>query len=183
MSTHYERAQGQIKVLLDSGLLLTSDETTEINRRALEADKKEYEDGLAAERAFIEASLVDFTLDNPKRVITVICPTCKEKFQTNYKFQRYCSVECLSTGVLRRGLKWDPEKSEVDRWHGLPPTTIRPETLKQLLVWAREIVKQDEYPVSPIERQLLRLEPYVYSAALPGEPPGPPPPDVPEDES
>lgn len=183
MSSHYERAQAQIKVLSESGLLLTGEEITEINRRALAADKKEYEDGLQAERDFIEASLVDYSLDNPKKVMTVVCPTCKEKFQTNYKFQRYCSIECLSTGVLQRGLKWDQEKSAVERWHGLPPTTIQPETLKQLLVWAREIVKQDEYPVSPIEHQLRRLEPYEYSAALPGEPPGPPPPDVPEDES
>ena len=181
--TFIERAEKQISVLLEAGMQLSLEEIREIRSRAYVADEKEYAASAERQKVFIEANLVAYSLDNPKHVLTVECRTCKEKFQTNYRFQKYCSQECLKTGVLQRGLKWDPEKSELERWSGLPPTTIQPETLKQLLVWAQEIVQQFENPDSYRGREKPALVPYEYSAALPGEPPGPPPPDVLEDES
>jgi len=180
--TQLSKAFAQIRTLNDLGMPMSSDEQDILIAKAKERDSLAYHEGLARQVAFLEASLVDYSLANPKEVMTVVCRTCKEKFQTNYRFQKYCSSECLSTGVLRRGLRWDPEKPMTERWHGLPPTTIRPETLKLLLVWAREIVEQDENPDIGYDRERPELVPYVYSAALPGEPPGPPPPDVPEDE-
>jgi hypothetical protein len=116
---------------------------------------------------FLEASLVAYSLDNPTAVMTVECRRCKENFQTNYRFQKYCSLECLEIAMLKRGLHWDREKPLHERWQGLPPQTIQPETLKQLLVWAREIVRQAENPDTAYpQKQALLTDDFEVRARI-----------------
>ena len=91
-----------------------------------------------------EASLVLVSLHRPGEVLTKTCPNCKEKFQTNYKYQGICSRACMKEMLADRGLIWNPERDEDDRWKGEPPSTIKTETLKALYEWAKEVVKAYE---------------------------------------
>ena len=150
MPSHIERAQAQIESLIATGIPLSDEDRKIILERAEVKDAEEYLANIKLKEAFQEASLVAYSLDHPTFVMTVECRECKEKFQTNYRYQKYCSIECLRNGVRHLGLYWDPGKPLLDRWQGLPPTTILPETLKQLLVWAKELIRQDEHPNVPL---------------------------------
>lgn len=97
-----------------------------------------------------EANAVLLSLHNPTTVIMRKCPECNEKFQTNYKYSRYCSNECLEAALKKRGLTWHPEKSAEDRWKGEPPSTISPQTLKVLVQWARAILQAYEAEIDNI---------------------------------
>lgn len=94
-----------------------------------------------------EAELVLLSLSNPSMAVTVECPSCKDKFQTNYAYQRYCSTTCLQSALESKGLKWDPYKSPEERWKGEPPSVITPTTFRVLQKWAQRILS-----VSPNEK-------------------------------
>lgn len=89
---------------------------------------------------FKEAELVVKFLDRPNEARKIVCKWCDNYFITNYKYQSYCSVECLKAKLLSIGLKWNPNKKMEDRWKGEPPSTIKPHTLKVLIQWAESLI-------------------------------------------
>ena len=87
-----------------------------------------------------EAELVLKSLARPTSVVTRKCKNCKREFQTDYAFKRYCTRNCLREALKANGILWDEYKPETERWHGEPPSTIYPETLETLKIWARHIL-------------------------------------------
>jgi hypothetical protein len=105
-----------------------------------------------------EANAVLLSLNNITTVVMRKCPECKEKFQTNYKYSKYCSNTCLKEALRKRGLTWHPEKSAEERWKGEPPSTISPQTLKVLVRWARAILQEYEASIDSILNENLPLQ-------------------------
>lgn len=87
-----------------------------------------------------EAELVLLTLENPRSVETIKCWNCDQLFQTDYHYNRHCSDSCLKESLLKKGLDWNPDKQPEDRWQGVPPGVVRPETLSKLHDWAIRIL-------------------------------------------
>lgn len=102
-----------------------------------------------------EAHLVLATLDRPDTVVTVECRICKQKFQTNYRYNKHCSEECLREGLKERGLIWDPMKRPEDRWQGVPPARIQPPTLERLVEWARELLSDYSPELLPVDSPIV----------------------------
>lgn len=117
----------------------------DLQKAAQETQQKDYQ-----QAKIREANAVLTSLYNVTTVVMRTCPECSEKFQTNYKYSRYCSNECLKAALKKRGLAWHPEKSAEDRWQGEPPATISPPTLKVLVQWARAILRDYEAEIDSI---------------------------------
>lgn len=97
-----------------------------------------------------EGELVLEGLDRPGVAKHVRCKECNETFLTNYAYQKYCSNYCLREALAKRGIDWNPERSNEDRWKGEPPSTISPESLKSLQKWARAILEIPEPAPAPV---------------------------------
>lgn len=88
-----------------------------------------------------EAEAVLTSLFSPKTVITRECLSCKEKFQTNYMSEHYCSNECRVAAMAEIGIAWDPNKPEAERYEFKePPSTIGKLTYHKLRQWAQTIL-------------------------------------------
>lgn len=62
---------------------------------------------------------------------------CKQTFGTDYYGNGYCSDECRITDLKAMGIRWDPTKTDEERWGGFatprqPPQTIPPAAVKAL---------------------------------------------------
>lgn len=93
------------------------------------------------------------SLHIPNTVLTRTCPTCKQRFQTNYMSESYCSDECRTRFLLSIGITFDRNKTEAERWFPTePPTTIPPLVYIQLVKYAHHIL---EMPLPLSVRRLL----------------------------
>lgn len=104
---------------------------------------------LGAELRLGEASLVLASIHNPQaKPYEHSCKQCKRKFLTTYFYDRYCSDNCRADSLAAVGIVWDPNKSQQERWQGVPPAKISPDTLVTLKKWARQILEYE--PVTPV---------------------------------
>lgn len=126
----------------------TIDPLAQINEILAQVKKsaKEPESVLSREK---EATLVLKSIRYLTSVVTRTCKNCKQDFQTDYYFKYYCSRNCLKKALEDIGLEWDPGKTDHERWHGEPPATIYPETLKILKKWAKKILEYEEPEPEP----------------------------------
>lgn len=95
-----------------------------------------------------EAEAVLLHLRSENTLMQKVCPECHLPFATNYHFAARCSDECITTSLGKIGIKWNPEKSAMERWNGPDtvgeiPAIITPTTLKFLKNWARTILSWD----------------------------------------
>lgn len=81
----------------------------------------------------------DFTYKVCKRA------NCKLPFGTNYTSVGYCSDICrIRDFEDLTGCKWNPHKTDEERWGGEPPLIIPPKVLAVLYPFARRILEEFE---------------------------------------
>jgi len=69
------------------------------------------------------------------------CKECSRTFACDFLYVAFCSDACRAANLYRTmGITWDSTKSERERWGGEPPSTIKPETLQQLIAFAQAIL-------------------------------------------
>lgn len=89
------------------------------------------------------------------------CRGCGQDFLVSYKSSAYCSDSCRSVGFFETyGFVWNPDNSEANRWQywKVPPSTIRPATLRRLEAFARAILG-----IEPTEEDLALPTPTIES--------------------
>ena len=70
---------------------------------------------------------------------------CKQPFGTNYLSVAYCSDLCRIRDFEElTGCKWNPHKSDEERWGGEPPVIIPPHVLKTMYQYSKRIVAEFE---------------------------------------
>lgn len=100
-----------------------------------------------------EVDAVLSSLRVPNQLLTIQCPACHNKFQTNYAHERYCSNECRAADLSSVGITWDVNKSDAERYYPTePPSTVSPLVYIQLVKYAHHIL---EMPIPLSVRKLL----------------------------
>lgn len=111
-----------------------------------------------------EANAVLWSLDFPHSLVTFKCKECAQSFRTNYRYNRYCSEDCLKAALKKRGLEWDPTKSPEERWKGVPPATLSPEALRSLQEWARSLIEESSQQLERMLREGIVMAPGLSEA-------------------
>lgn len=76
-------------------------------------------------------------------LVRKICGHCGRAFLVNYRSCSFCSDVCRAISLHEKyGITWNPDNTETNRWQywKVPPSTIRPETLRRLEAFARSIL-------------------------------------------
>lgn len=62
------------------------------------------------------------------------CKECHKIFAYNWNVDSisYCSVSCASKGLMRIGIKWNPDKDQKERWGKYAPAVVPPAALEIL---------------------------------------------------
>ncbi|HSW91326.1 MAG TPA: hypothetical protein VLG09_01610 [Candidatus Saccharimonadales bacterium] len=87
------------------------------------------------------------------------CLWCNRDFLCSYKCSAYCSDDCRAARYHEKyGFIWNPENSEINRWEfwKVPPSTVKPETLRRLEAFARAILG-----IPPTEEDLALPAPEI----------------------
>lgn len=91
----------------------------------------------------LQAEAVLLYLEKPARFITKPCKLCGEYFGTNYRGVSYCSNAHRAKSLLdSTGIRWNPHKSEAERWGGEPPLVIPPTAVNKLREFAEQLLSQ-----------------------------------------
>lgn len=103
-----------------------------------------------------EGRIVLEHLENYVPLVRKICGGCGKSFLVNYKSCSFCSDVCRATTLREKyGVIWNPDNTEANRWQywKVPPSTIKPETLRRLEAFARFILG-----IEPTEEDLALAE-------------------------
>jgi hypothetical protein len=93
------------------------------------------------------------------------CLWCNRDFLCSYKCSAYCSDDCRAARYHEKyGFVWRPDESEANRWEfwKVPPSTVKPETLRRLEAFARAILG-----IEPTEEDLAIPTPTLTYRPVP----------------
>lgn len=124
-------------------------------------------------QAHRELDAVAAYLRKSKTFYTKTCYNCGETFKTDFPNVGCCSVDCYVPWFERTtGLK--PNLAERPMWRYGRPLIISPESLKQLVQWAKAVLEdnpglseQEEEPSSTSSDSSLPSQPEFLGVALP----------------
>ena len=106
---------------------------------------------LTADQIHLQVDAVLLYLEKPARFIIKICKYCKEPFGTNYRAVAYWSNSHRAKVLYQEtGIRWNPHKSEHERWGGEPPLIIPPMAVSKLREFAEQLLAQLPESVPPI---------------------------------
>ena len=101
--------------------------------------------------SYLQVEAVLLYLEKPSRFMMKQCKTCGEYFGTNYRGVAYCSnAHRAKTLFEQTGIRWNPHKSETERWGGEAPLIIPPAAVRKLRQFAEAVLAATpEIPAEP----------------------------------
>jgi hypothetical protein len=102
----------------------------------------EVKSSLVKTPTFFEAEAALLLFQKPKHMIIKKCRRCRDPFASSYRSVAYCGDVCRQKQLFElTGIRWDPHKSDEERWGGEPPLIVPPSLLKRML----ELVAENQY--------------------------------------
>lgn len=86
----------------------------------------------AAQDVSREAEAVLFYLYDSRKFVQKECLHCGFVFAVNRGNVGYCSDDCRIRELDRRGITWDSNKDDSERWEFREPLTVHPQVLEHL---------------------------------------------------
>lgn len=95
------------------------------------------------ESIYREGRIVLEHLESYVPLVRKSCAGCGMEFLVNYRSCSFCSDVCRAATLREKyGIIWNPDNTEANRWQywKVPPSTVKPETLRRLEAFARHIL-------------------------------------------